>query len=121
VPIRDTLQQQLADALRARDRGVTDAARSALAALANAEAAPVPEAPAAAPLSEHVAGATAGLAATEAPRVPLTEEAARALVATERDGLLHHAERLARLCRHDEADAARRGAGALSDALAAAR
>jgi hypothetical protein len=124
VPLRDTLQAELTDALRQRDRATASAVRAALSALDNAGAVPAPGAPAddrARAQSEHVAGATAGLAATELPRRELSSTEAVAIVVDERAALLHHAERLARLCRRDEADAALRGATALSRALAVER
>jgi hypothetical protein len=125
MPLRDALQSELTDAMRQRDRATASAVRSALAALDNAGA--VPGGPGTAEpgdepaQSEHVAGGTAGLAATEVPRRELTATEAAAIVVDERAALLHHAERLARLCRRDEADAALRGATALSRALAVQR
>jgi len=117
MALRDTLQDQLGDALRARDRPATSALRTALAALANAEALPAPEVSAPASGSEHVAGATPGLAATEAPRLALAESAARDLVGRERDDLLRRARTMATLGREREAGEAERGAAALQRAL----
>lgn len=117
MPIRDALQAELAVAMQRRDRAVTSALRSALSALANAQAVPAPS------LSDlgsggHIAGATPGLAATEAVRRDIGVEEQRAIVDHERADLLAHGERLRRLCRHDEADGALRAAEALAAALA---
>jgi hypothetical protein len=117
VDLRDALTAELAAAMKRRDTAVTSAVRTALAALANAEAptvAATPDSPAGSP---HVAGATAGLATTEVPRLDLSEAHQRAIVLREHDELRAHAERLARLCRRDEADGARRAADALATAL----
>jgi hypothetical protein len=117
VSLHDSLDAELAAALRGRDRAVASAVRSALSALANAEAVPV-----AAELdtrggTEHFAGSVAGLGAVEVARSPLTEEQQRAIVAGEVAELNGHAERLVRLCRRDEADGARRAAQVLNRVL----
>jgi hypothetical protein len=118
VLLRDALQAELTAAMRRRDRATADACRTALAALANAEAAPIEAAPGSpTATSPHIAGAIVGLGAGEVARVALDEDATRSLVRHERAALLDHAERLVRLCRLDEADAARRGAEALGRAL----
>ena len=117
MTLRDALNSELVAAMQRRDRPVTAALRTTLAALANAEAVPT-ESPAVSTMgTPHIAGATAGLGATEAPRRDLTEDHERAIVARERAELLSHADRLTRLCRRDEADAARRAAATLSDVL----
>jgi hypothetical protein len=54
-----------------------------------------------------------GLGATEVPRREVLESVARGIVAQEAAGLRAHAERLHRLCRLDDADAARRAADLL--------
>lgn len=121
MPLRDDLHAELTAALRRRDPAVARALRTALAAIANAEALPAPPHAGAidsAEGSEHIAGATAGLGATEAERIALTEEQQRALVAHEQAELSAHAERLTALCRRDEADGARRAAQVLGHALA---
>jgi hypothetical protein len=121
VTLRDALTTELADAIRRRDRPVVAGLRTALAALANAEALPAAEPGGTLSTTIHVAGATAGLGATEARRRYLSDEHERALVAHERAELMSHADRLTRLCRHDEADGARRAAAALAAALDGAR
>jgi hypothetical protein len=120
MTIRALLSAELTAAMRRRDTAVVTALRNVLSATANAEAAPLGEPLDRAPLSPHFAGSTPGLAATEVTRVDLTEEQVRAIVDHERAELLAHAERLSRLCRRDEADAARRAAGALADVVAQA-
>ena len=118
MTIRAALSAELTAAMRRRDTAVVTALRNVLSATANAEAAPLGEPRDQAPLSQHFAGATPGLGATEVPRVDLAEEQVRAIVAHERAELMAHAEQLTRLCRRDEADAARRAAGALADVVA---
>ena len=118
MTIREALSAELTDAMRRRDTAAARALRTALAAVANAEAPPAPDLPGVAPASEHVAGSVAGLAATEVPRVHLTDDQVRAIVTREHAELMGHAERLTRLCRRDEADAARRAADSVAAVLA---
>ena len=117
MSIREVLDAELTDALKRRDTAVVRAVRSALSALSNAEAPPGVVHPDATTGSAEVAGAVSGLAATEAARVPVTEAQQRALVRTELAELGGHAQRLAALCRWDEADGARRGMKTLARAL----
>ena len=93
--VRSRLQAALRAAMKARDTVAVSALRSALAAIANAEAIPVPEAPAPPPdrsaprpsapaaANQYIAGSAAGLAATEADRREVTEEEAVAIAETE--------------------------------------
>ena len=87
--MRDRLATALRGALRSRDQAATAALRSALAAIANAEAIDPDSRPAGArgskPVvtSEHLAGAAAGLGAGEAPRKIVTEADAAAIVRAE--------------------------------------
>lgn len=117
MPLRDSLDAELAAALRGRDRAVASAVRSALSALANAEAVPVEAALDTRGGTEQFAGSVPGLGAVEVARRLLTEEQQRAIVAGEVAELDGHAERLARLCRRDEADGARRAAQVLKRVL----
>lgn len=117
MTVRDALQRELTDAMRRRDKPVVDALRSALGALANAEALPVT-----APLdttagTADFAGATPGLAATEAPRVTLSEQQERQIVTDTAAEFSAHSQRLTRMCRHDEADGARRATDTLEAIL----
>lgn len=117
MTIRDALDAELAAALKRRDTAVVRAVRSALSALSNAEAVPGVPHTTASTGSPEVAGAVPGLGATEAARVRVTEAQQQAVVQTEIAELAGHAERLARLCRWDEADGARRGMRTLTRVL----
>lgn len=90
------LRRDLTAAMKARDTVAVAALRSTLATIANAQALRVTagQAPAA---SEHVAGTTHGLGATEAPRRELTEADIRGLVAAEVEERVDAAESLDRL------------------------
>jgi uncharacterized protein YqeY len=112
--LHERLSRALPVAMKARDRVAVAALRSALAAIANAEAVDPPQPPPPAGLPDHggsgggpaFAGAVAGLGATEVERRRLSgvqvEEVVRAEVAEretaaagyERAGQLEHAERL---------------------------
>src|SRR5580704_15837381 len=83
TPLQVRLQTALTHALSSRDVVAAAALRSALSAIANAEAVPPAEASFRQTSSEHVAGAVAGLGATEAPRRELTEVDIAAIVTTE--------------------------------------
>ena len=120
VAIEQGLQAELAAAMRRRDSAVVAVLRSALAALANAQAPPDDAPTMAAAGSEHVAGATPGLGSTEHDRLVLDESDRRAVLAAEAAELAGHVERLTRLCRVDEADGARRGLRVLAGVLDAA-
>lgn len=85
--LADRLGGDLRAALRRRDRAAVGVLRSVLATIANAEAVPVDDVRPR-PTDGPIAGASAGLGATEAPRRVLSEEDVRALVAGERDELL---------------------------------
>jgi len=110
--------------MKARDSVAVSALRSVLAAIANAEAIPVPDAPvpppgtsaprpsAPAAANQYIAGGAAGLAATEAGRHEVTEEEAVAIAKTEAaEGraaarlyqAAGHADRAARLLREAQA------------------
>lgn len=115
--IRDALKAELAQAMRRRDTVVSRTLRTALSELDNAQAPPAVDVPTSTSGSVHVAGAVHGLGAAEVPRIHRSEEQQRAIVATELAEISGHAERLTSLCRHEEADSARRAAEALSRAL----
>ncbi len=117
MAVRNTLQAELAAALRRRDWAVASAVRSSLSALANAEATSDDASADVEHGSPHVAGAVPGLAVTEAPRLEVCEDQQRAIVARERAELVARAERLAHLCRWDEANDARRAAAVLGSAV----
>lgn len=81
--VQTRLSQALRAALRDRDQAATAALRSALSALANAEAVDPGEHAAKPAGSEHFAGAAAGLRAAEVPRNELTEDARLDIVRAE--------------------------------------
>jgi uncharacterized protein len=85
--VRSRLQGALRAAMKDRDRVAVSALRSALAAIANAEAVPVPEAfgrPTAAPVGNaHDAGTITGPAGAEVRRREVTEDEATAIAAGE--------------------------------------
>jgi uncharacterized protein YqeY len=118
VAIESALQAELTSAMRRRDAPVVAALRTALAALANAQAVPATEMPPAHSVgTAHVAGATQGLGAAEVPRLTLTEQNRLSIVAREAAELTDRVERLTRLCRRDEADGARRALSVLTNVL----
>jgi uncharacterized protein YqeY len=118
VAIESALQAELTSAMRRRDAPVVAALRTALAALANAQAVPAPEMPPTHSVgTAHVAGATQGLGAAEVPRLTLTEQNRLSIVAREAAELTDRVERLTRLCRRDEADGARRALSVLTNVL----
>lgn len=81
--MRPRLKAALKVAMKARDAAAVNGLRTALAAIDNAEAVAVP-ASTAAPLVEGViAGAAAGVGATEVARRELTEDEVVAIVAAE--------------------------------------
>jgi len=118
--IRSRLRRALTEALKARDTGTVSALRSALSAIANAEAVDPAQAGPGRPGasgSVHFAGAVAGLGAGEAERRPLTEADVAAIVQAEA------AEREAAASQYERSGHAERAAGlrlgtrALLDAL----
>lgn len=111
APIRDQLRTLLTRARMDRDRSVSGALRSALAALENAEA--VAPGAAATPGSAHVAGAV-DFGAREAERRTLTEAEEHAIVAAEVADLRGAADQYDQVGEHDEASAARRAADVLA-------
>jgi uncharacterized protein YqeY len=81
--VRSRLSRALRDALRGRDQPAISALRSALAAIANAEAVDAGQRLPAAAGSAHFAGAAAGPGAAEAARKELTETAMQDIVRAE--------------------------------------
>lgn len=78
--MRTELSDGLKAALKNRDRVAIAALRSALSAIDNAEAVPVEDRAGPGAVSEHVAGAAAGLGAAEAERRVLGEADVRSIV-----------------------------------------
>lgn len=111
--IRGRLRDALRAALRARDTVAASALRSALAAIANAEAVPLSEAAATPTSSPHFAGAAAGLGAGEARRLNLSDEELAQIVQAEIDERLAAAADYERSGHADRADRLRGEAHAL--------
>lgn len=112
-PVRLALRQRLTRALRERDKPISSAMRSAIAALENAEAVPASQGVVPA-TSSHVAGAAVGVGATEAERLGLDEATESAILRAEVDGLLEAALEYEALGHGDRAVEARTAAHELS-------
>jgi uncharacterized protein len=83
--IRSRLQTALRAAMKERDAVAVSGLRSALAAIANAEAVPLPTAPSGRPPAgdQHVAGSVPGPGGGEASRRAITEDEATAIAVAE--------------------------------------
>ena len=79
--LRDRLQVDLTSAMKSRDRLAMGALRSALGAIANAEALDVQHAPTS--TGGPIAGALSGVGVAEAPRRELSDDDVAAIVETE--------------------------------------
>ena len=112
--VRSRLQADLREALKARDRNRTSVIRTALAALANAEAV---EAQPVADLSVHPQGAD-GLYAAEVERRALSDDETRRVLGEVQDDLLRSADELAGLDRAPQAEKLRTQADILGAYLA---
>jgi uncharacterized protein YqeY len=88
------MRADLTAAMRARDRTTTAVLRSALGAVANAEAVPAPEAGGSVG-DGPVAGAVVGVGSTEAARRVLSADDVAAVLRAERDERLAAADQLA--------------------------
>jgi uncharacterized protein len=117
--IQARLRRDLVAALRARDQVAIAALRTALSTLGNAEAVPVPAAPASTPPAggPHIAGAAAGLGAAEAARRHVDEAEAGRIVRAEISERLAAAEQYERGGRADRAARLRHEAAVLIAAL----
>lgn len=89
------LREDLATAMRERDRDQVRVLRTLLSAIANAEAQPADSVSGASDSEGPIAGAAAGLGATEVARRDLTEDEVRAVVRAERDERVAAADDLA--------------------------
>jgi uncharacterized protein YqeY len=116
VALELRLRSALSAAMRARETDAVRALRTALAAVANAEAVDA-DPSAVTATSVHVAGAHAGLGAAEMSRRELDEDQVRALVAAERDERLTAADELDGHGQGEHADRLRREAAALDAVL----
>jgi uncharacterized protein len=114
--VPDRLQAALRVALKQRDTAAVSVLRSALAAIANAEALPAP-APGGGAVGRYVAGSMTGLGAAEASRRVLTEAEIDGLVAAEVAERRAAAARYEQTGHADRADRLRREADALAAVL----
>jgi uncharacterized protein YqeY len=117
TPLQLRLRTALTQALSSRDALAAAPLRSALSAIANAEAVPPAETSSRQTSSEHVAGAAAGLGATEAVRRELTEADIAAIVTTEITDRQSAAAEYERLGRADQSERLRREAEILAKLL----
>jgi uncharacterized protein YqeY len=115
--LRHRLQSALMPAMRARDTATVSAIRSALAALANAEAVPV-EHPRA-PLTDGPIAGAVGVGAAEAPRRELGPDEVHEIVSAEVVERREAAAELAQSGRHDAAQRLTDEANALAGLLGA--
>jgi uncharacterized protein len=116
-PLRAALRDRLKSAMRARDRQTAGVMRTVLAALENAEAAPVVAHGPTAATSEHVAGATVGVGTGEVPRRLLSQADEHELVAREIAELRVSATTLAEVGRHERSAELVRMAEAVEEIL----
>jgi len=116
TPLQARLRTALTETLSSRDPVAASALRSALSAIANAEAVP-PAERARHVGSEHFAGAVAGLGAAEAVRRDLTEADVAAIVSAEISDRRSAADDYDRLGRPDESTRLRREANVLAELL----
>jgi uncharacterized protein YqeY len=84
-PIQDRLRQALRAAIKSRDPAAASALRSALAAIANAEAVPTAVTGSTPPAGghQHIAGSAEGLGAAEAERRSLSEADVASIIQAE--------------------------------------
>jgi len=121
--VRSRLQAALRTAMKERDTVASSALRSALSAIANAEAVSLPAASSGPPArsaaqsSPHFAGAVAGLGAAEVSRREVTEDEAAAIAATEAADRRAAARDYQAAGHADHADRLRREAQAIEAAL----
>jgi uncharacterized protein len=116
--MRAQLRADLTSALKARDRVAIAALRSALSALENAEAVVVADAGPIVDGTEHVAGASVGVGATEATRRELTAADVRAVLRDEVAQRITAADEYLGLNQADAAERLRAEAAVLSHYLA---
>jgi uncharacterized protein len=112
--LRGQMAAALTEAMRSRDRVAVTALRSALAAVANAEAVPVDTMPRAGAVESTPVGA----GAADAPRRELTEHDVRAVVAAELAEHEHSAAHLRGAGRPEEAERVAAEAAVLRELLA---
>ncbi|GAA5021697.1 hypothetical protein GCM10023258_11300 [Terrabacter aeriphilus] len=116
-PLRTALRSRLTTAMRARDREAVSVLRTAVAAIENAEAVPVGEAPVPA-TSGDGAGAALGLGAGETRRRTLDDAAERSVVEAEVRSLVEAQQLYAGTGDRDRAQRAAAGVALLEGVLA---
>ncbi len=114
--MRERLQAALTVAMRARDVVAVSALRTALGAIANAEAVQVGPTDAAALFDGPIAGAVAGLGAGDVPRRALSEDDVREIVRRHVSERRELAAEFERAGRRDQGERLRAEADALLDA-----
>ncbi|MEU3307530.1 hypothetical protein [Nocardiopsis sp. NPDC006832] len=110
--LRAELRADLVIAMKARRSEVVSALRTAIAAVDNAEAVEVPDAPMES-VSEHVAGVGVGVGSTETGRRTLSVDEVRSLLRAQVQERINEAERYDSHGRSEAAERLRREAGAL--------
>jgi hypothetical protein len=115
--IETRLRAALRDAMKARDVVAVFALRSALSAIGDAGAIPAGPDPARGPGSQYVAGARAGLGATDAARRPLTQADLAVIVRREAGERETAADQCDQAGHPDRAERLRREAGILRAVL----
>lgn len=118
VRLRARMRADLTTAMKARDKDAVAALRTALAAIDNAEAVPVPAPAGPAASSEYVAGTSVGLGSAEAARRELTLDDLHTVLRAQIDEGLAEADTYAAHGRPDDADRLRRQAELLRPYLA---
>lgn len=121
--VRRALRDRLTAAMRERDRDTAMVMRSAIAALENAEAVPVPADRGTAPgvgmasASRHVAGAVSGIRAAEAERLLLDEVTEAEILRREVASLMEAAQQYEDGGRNERAGQARAAARELASVV----
>jgi len=111
--MRERISQSLREALKGRDTIAVSALRSALSAIANAEAVDAPATPASG--SQFVAAGVSGLGSGDVPRRSLSNADVDAIVRTEISERLRAADDYDRAGRPEQAGRLRREAGVLAE------
>ncbi|MGO9899092.1 MAG: GatB/YqeY domain-containing protein [Solirubrobacteraceae bacterium] len=114
------MRGDLIAAMKARDDLAVVALRSAIAAIDDAEAIDVDRTASRDANSEHIAGASAGVGSTEAPRRVLSDADEHAVVRAQAEERFHAAQEYEKLGRGDVAERLRREADLLLAYLPAA-
>jgi uncharacterized protein YqeY len=111
--MRDRLREDLAGAMKARDRVAITVLRTTLAAIDNAEAVDVSSSEPRGTGSHHVAGSSAGVGSSDVTRRVLSDAEIGTIIREEFDERWQAAAEYEKLGRVDAADALRREAAVL--------